>query len=56
LLILKDGNDIFQNKNNTHPGWALVATQKVSAQNNKVSSLRGGKLLAVFGSWNPKNP
>ena len=48
LVLLTYGNDIFQNKKNTHPDWALVVTQKVSVQNNEVSSFARGKTFHRF--------
>ena len=38
----------FKTKKNTHPDWALVVTQKVSVQNNEVSSFARGKTFHRF--------
>ena len=44
----------FKTKKNTHPDWALVATQKVSAENNEVSSFARGKTFGHFWVLGPQ--
>ena len=46
----------FKTKKNPHPNWALVATQKVSAQNNEVSSFARGKTYGRFWVLGPQKP